>query len=122
MRRLPGRLILAALALSCVAAPAAAMSVAQFLQKAYAIRASGIFAMNSPDIQVLKAELIQVSNAYRASPYSRAPHSCPPPPSQVRITAQQFLADLESIPAGQRGMSMQTAFVIIMKRHYPCRR
>lgn len=120
------RLFAAAAALCIVALPAEAMSVAQFLAKAKALQAKGIFAMGSPDIQLLKDEMQGVANAYRsdilaARTAGRKPHSCPPPKGQAKMNSKDLLAELERIPPAQRGMSMKTAFYGIMKRRYPCK-
>ena len=115
-------LVIAAAALCVVAIPAEAMTVAQFLAKARAVQAKGMLAVGSADLKALQDEIMRVAKAYRASPASRPPQSCPPPPGQSKISAQQLMAELERIPVAQRGMSMDTAFAAIMKRHYPCKR
>lgn len=122
------RLIKAGLsaALLCAALPAQAMSVAEFLAKAHALQSRGLFAMGSPDIKLLQDEMSGIRTAYRADLARQAaahqpPHSCPPPAGQAKMTSAQFMAELERIPAAQRGMSMRTAFYAMMKRLYPCR-
>ena len=120
------RLFLAAAALSLIAVPANAMTVAQFLAKANALKAKGILAMGSPDIALLKNEMKGIGEAYRAEIESarkagRKPHSCPPPKGQGRMKGDELLAELERIPVAQRNMSMKTAFYGIMKKRYPCR-
>lgn len=113
-------------ALLCAALPAQAMSVAEFLAKARALQARGFFAMGSPDIKLLTDEVNGIRTAYRAdlaraAAAHRPPHSCPPPVGQSKMSSADFIAELERIPAAQRGISMRTAFYAIMKRHYPCR-
>lgn len=120
------RLIFAAAALSVVAVPASAMTVAQFLAKANALKAKGILALGSPDIDLLKNEMKVIGEAYRADieaarKAGRKPHSCPPPKGQVKMNSQDLLGELEKIPAAQRNMSMKAAFYGIMKKRYPCR-
>lgn len=112
--------------LLCAAIPAQAMSVAEFLAKAHALQSRGLFAMGSPDIKLLQDEVAGLRTAYRADLARQAAahqplHSCPPPVGQTRMSSNEFIAELERIPAAQRGMSMRTAFYAIMKRRYPCR-
>ena len=113
-------------ALLCAALPAQAMSVAEFIAKAHALKARGLFAMGSPDIKLLQDEMAGIRTAYRADLARQAaahqpPHSCPPPVGQSKMTSDEFMAELERIPVAQRGMSMRTAFYAMMKRRYPCR-
>lgn len=113
-------------ALLCAALPAQAMTVAEFLAKAHALQARGVFAMGSPDIKLLTDEMDGIRSAYRAdlaraAAAHRPPHSCPPPVGQSKMSSTEFIAELERIPAAQRGISMRTAFYAIMKRRYPCR-
>ena len=120
------RLALAAAALSLVATSASAMSVAEFLAKARALQARGVLSVLSPDVALLRNEMLGISAAYRADMAAaraagRKPHSCPPPKGQVRMTAAQMLAELERIPPARRGMSMKAAFYDYMKRRFPCR-
>lgn len=120
------RLFAAAVLLSLIGSPARAMSVAEFLAKANALKARGPLALMSSDLGLLRKEVQDIGVLYRADIQSaraagRAPHSCPPPRDQVRMDSSQLLAELEKIPPGQRGMSMKTAFYAIMKRRYPCR-
>lgn len=113
-------------ALLCAALPAQAMTVGEFLAKAHALQARGIFAMGSPDIKLLQNEMDAIRTAYRAdlaraAAAHRPPHSCPPPVGQSRMSSTEFIAELDRIPAAQRGMSMRTAFYAMMRRRYPCR-
>ena len=116
----------AALGLSLVAAPASAMSVAEFLAKARALQARGVLSAFSPDVELLRGEVLAIGRAYRADlaaarAAGRKPHSCPPPRGQVKMTAAQMLAELERIPPARRGMSMKAAFYGYMQRRFPCR-
>jgi hypothetical protein len=113
-------------ALLCTALPAQAMTVAEFLAKAHALQARGVFAMGSPDIKLLTDEMDGIRAAYRAdlaraAAAHRPPHSCPPPVGQSKMSSAEFIAELDRIPVAQRGMSMRTAFYAMMKRRYPCR-
>lgn len=119
-------LFAAAAALCLVAAPAQAMTVAEFLAKAKALQSRGLLAIGSPDIKLLKDEMQGIADGYRADleaarKAGRKPHSCPPPKGQVKMDGKQLFAELEKIPVAQRGMSMKTAFYGIMKRRYPCK-
>ena len=120
------RLILAAVLSCLVASGAQAMTVAEFLAKAHALQAKGVLAAFSSDIGLLKNEMAGVSTAYRADLAAQRaagakPHSCPPPKGQVSMTSTDLIAEIEKIPAPQRGMSMKAAFYGIMQRRYPCR-
>lgn len=115
------------LAAVTIASSANAMSVAEFLAKARALQARGmLFSALSPDVSLLRSEMAAIGKAYRgdlaaARAAGRTPHSCPPPRGQIRMTADQMLAELERIPRAQRGMSMKAAFYGYMKRRFPCR-
>jgi hypothetical protein len=120
------RLFLAVAALSFAATSASAMTVAEFLAKANALKAKGMMAAFSSDIGLLKGEMAGVAASYRADLESaraagRKPHSCPPPKGQTRMTSTDLLAELEKIPPARRSMSMKAAFYGIMARRYPCR-
>lgn len=119
------RLVAAVILLCLTAAPANAMTVAEFLGKVHALKARGILAIGSPDIALLRGEVANIRAGYRADlaaaqKAGRKPHSCPPPADKP-MSQDEFIAELERIPAAQRGMSMRTAFYAIMKRRYPCR-
>lgn len=119
------RVFAAAAVLSMIAVPAQAMTVAEFLAKAHALKAKGPLALVSPDLPLLKKEMQGIGAGYRADidaarAAGRTPHSCPPPKGQAKMDSSQLLAELERIPPAHRGMSMKTAFYAIMKRRYPC--
>ncbi len=120
------RLFLAVAILSFAATSASAMTVAEFLAKANALKAKGMMAAFSSDIGLLKSEMAAVTASYRADlelarAAGRKPHSCPPPRGQTRMTSTDLLAELAKIPPARRGMSMKAAFYGIMARRYPCR-
>ncbi len=118
--------ILAA-ALILIPASAQAMTVAEFLVKARALKAKGPLAIFSSDLGPVRAEIKSVATSYRADlradrAAGRAPHSCPPPEGSAaaKIKPEAFLTELEGIPPAQRSMTMKTAFYQIMKRRWPC--
>ncbi len=118
-----GIALTAALTMAPVAAQA--MSVAEFLAKVNGLKAKGLLAIGSADIGLLKTEMMGIAQAYRddlatARKAGRAPHSCPPEKGKAKLSSKDFIADLEAIPAAQRGMSMKTAFYAMMKRRFPC--
>lgn len=105
---------------------AQAMSVAEFLAKANALKAKGFLAMGSPDIKLLRTEVERASDAYRgdlatAKAAGRAPHSCPPPKGKAKIGSKELMAEFEGIPVAQRGMSVKSAFYAMMKKRFPCK-
>ncbi len=120
------RLFAVAAALCCVALPAEAMTVAQFLAKAHALQAQGVLALTSPDLKLLQDEMHGIADAYRhdvdaAKAAHRSPSSCPPLKGQAKLTSTELIGELERIPSAQRGMDLKPAFYAIMRRRYPCR-
>ena len=122
------RTILAVMAGAALLLPvsAQAMSVAEFLAKANALKSKGFLAMGSPDIKLLRAEVERASGAYRsdlatAKAAGRAPHSCPPPKGKAKIGSKELMAEFETIPTAQRGMSVKSAFYAMMKKRFPCK-
>lgn len=122
------RAILAVMAGAALVLPASAqaMSVAEFLAKANALKAKGFLALGSSDIKLLRTEVERASDAYRAdlaaaSAAGRKPHSCPPPKGKAKIGSNEILAEFEKIPTAQRSMSVKTAFYAMMKRRFPCK-
>lgn len=106
-------------------APAEAMSVAEFLAKAAALRAKGLGAMMAPELKQLRTEIEGVSAAYRADltaqrAAGRPVHSCPPPKGKAKIGARELIGDFQAIPPAQRGISVKEAFYATMKKRYPC--
>ena len=111
----------AALAL-LIPVAANAMSVADFLGKADALKARGMMAMFSSDIGLLKSEIISASAAYRADPVSKAPRSCPPPKGTVKMDSDELIAGFRTIPVQQRAAtSVRAAFANYMTKRFPCK-
>jgi hypothetical protein len=112
----------AALALMLPVA-ANAMSVADFLGKADALKAKGMMAMFSGDISLLKAEVQSAATAYRADVVAgRPPKSCPPPKGSVKMDSDELMANFRTIPAAQqKTTSVRTAFANYMAKRFPCK-
>jgi hypothetical protein len=106
-------------------AAAGDMSVATFLAKADALKAKGILALGSPDIEKLKAEMQGATGAYRAriegdKKAGKPPHSCPPP--KAKMGSDELLAHFRSYPASARSRtSVRAGFFDMMKKRYPCK-
>jgi hypothetical protein len=122
------RTILAVMAGAALVLPASAqaMSVAEFLAKANALKAKGFLAIGSSDIKLLRTEVERASDAYRsdlasAKAAGRAPHSCPPPKGKAKIGSNELMAEFEAIPAAKRNISVKTAFYAMMKKRFPCK-
>jgi hypothetical protein len=105
------------------AAPASAMSVADFLVKADAVKAKGMMALFSPDLSVLKAEVQAGVNAWRAQamPAGKPANACPPA-DKLQMTPKDVLAMMNAVPPPQRAAT-ETADALIagLNRRYPCR-
>lgn len=118
--------ILAAAALLTAPADAAPgdMNISTFLAKADALKAKGILALGSSDIQLLQSEAKAAGAAYRKQikmdlAQKRTPHSCPP--AKATLKSDEFLAHLRTYPASARsGISVAAATADFMKKRYPC--
>ncbi len=114
---------LAATAALLAAAPASAMTVADFLVKADAIKAKGMMAAFSPDVGVLKDEVREGVKAWQAqvAPAGQPPNACPPATLDP-MTPKEVLAMMNAVPAGQRATT-ETADALIagLNRRYPCK-
>lgn len=105
---------------------AQAMTVAEFLSKADALKAKGILAIGSADIALLRNEIKTASDVYRARidadvAAGRKPGSCPPPRGTAKLSADDLINDFRTIPAAKRSqLSVNTAFAALMTRRYPC--
>lgn len=112
-----------AVALVSVPAAANAMTVQEFLAKANALKAKGIFALGSSDIGLLKGEVAGIQKQWSADAAAakRAgkPLACPAP-GVKKMSQKEFIGALEAIPQAQRGMSMKAAFYGILRKRYPC--
>ncbi|MEY4269655.1 MAG: hypothetical protein RLZZ58_871 [Pseudomonadota bacterium] len=112
-------------ALVMLTAAAGDMSIATFLGKADGLKAKGILAMGSPEIEVLKGEMQGATRAYRTriegdKKAGKAPHSCPP--AQAKMTSNDLMKHFRSYPASrQSNVSVRTGFFDLMKKRYPCK-
>jgi hypothetical protein len=119
------RLILGGAAALMLMVPVAAnaMSVADFLGKADALKAKGMMAMFSSDVSVLKAEVQSAATAYRADlAAGKPPRSCPPPKGSAKMDSDELMANFRTIPAPQRATtSVRAAFANYMAKRFPCK-
>jgi hypothetical protein len=110
-----------------VPALAHAMTVAEFLARADALKAKGMMAMMSSDLPVVKGEMQAATTAYRtdvdaARAKGRTDLGCPPPKGQAKISSDMIMADLAAIPkAAQARTTVKTALYDAMRKRYPCR-
>lgn len=123
MRKAALMAVAAWLALAPVAAQA--MTVAQFLATTDALKAKGLLALGSPDIERLRGEVQHASDRYRQglaadAAAGRAPRSCPPPKGQAHISSDDIVAAFSKIAPANRGVSVNDAFADFMTKRYPC--
>lgn len=109
------------------AAPAAAMSVAEFLQKADALKAKGMMAMFAKsEIKLLMDEAKGAAEAYRqdvskAQARRDPSYGCPPPKGKARLTSDDLLKGFRALPAERQATtSVKAGFYDLMKSRYPC--
>ena len=115
-----------ALVLASVPASAQAMTVAEFLAKANALKAKGVLAMMSPDLGLLTEEVKSAGAAYRRglaaeAAAGRKPSSCPPPIGKTGVGSNEIMAHFSSIPAARRNVSVEKAFIAMMRQRFPCK-
>lgn len=122
------KLITVAIALAAMLPAAAeAMTVAEFLAKADALKAKGVLALASPDIATLRNEIVAAGDAYRAGiaadiAAGRKPKSCPPPKGQTGVKSDDIIANFSTIPVAKRAKtSTAAAFAAFMTKRYPCK-
>jgi hypothetical protein len=106
---------------------AQAMTVADFLAKANALKAQGMMAMMSPDISVLRSEMQAATTSYRADvDAARAKGvtmlGCPPPKGKANVTSDMVIADFAALPkAAQQRMTVKAGLYAFMTKRFPCR-
>jgi hypothetical protein len=123
-----GRIVAALAGMALVVCPVAAraMSVGTFLAKAQALQDKGMFALGSSDIALLRDEVTNAANAYRAdlaadAQAKRPARACPPPRNKTNVTSKDIIASFKAIPAAERGISVKVAFYRFMDKRFPCR-
>ncbi len=108
-----------------MAAPA--MTVAEFLAKADALKAKGMMAMMSSDLPVVRGEMQAAATAYRADvdaarAKGRTDLGCPPPKGQAKLSSDIVMADLAAIPKPtQARTTVKAALYDVMRKRYPCK-
>jgi hypothetical protein len=106
---------------------ASAMTVAEFLAKAEALKAKGMMAMMSSDLPVVRGEMQAATTAYRtdvdaARAKGRTELGCPPPKGQAKISSDTIMADLAAIPkAVQAKVLVKAGLYAAMAKRFPCR-
>ena len=106
---------------------AQAMTVAEFLSKADALKANPLLAMTSSDLTLLRKEIATASDAYRGAidkqvAVGKRPSSCPPPKGAAKIGSDDIIAEFRKIPVAKGGKtSVNAAFAAFMTRRYPCK-
>jgi hypothetical protein len=104
-------------------ANAQTMPVSEFLARAEALQSKGIAALFSSDIKLLRAQVVNFGKIVRAEEAAtrkagRRPDICMP--KKAAVQSDELMAYLKTIPASQRGASIQQAFRGLMKKKYPC--
>lgn len=127
---MPGGLLGTVLMLLAAAVPAAPVpvgqgsSVADFLARARLVTARGEAAAQSPEYAAIRAEVAEITRAYRADLVRQQktgvpPHSCPPPRSG--LTSSSLMAELNLVPPEKRRETkVKSVFYAMMKKRYPC--
>ena len=119
------RLALFVLACAAWTGTADAMDVATYLGKVEALRAKGMAAMFSSDVQVLQSEVTTSSAALKrerlaALKAGRRPAYCPPDPAS--LSQQEIFAALTAVPPARRARTqVKDALKAAFVRKYPCR-
>ena len=114
--------------LALAATSASAMTVAEFLTRADALKAKGMMAMFSgSEIKALKGEVMTAAGAYRddvakARLSGTMSFGCPPAKGKAKLSSDDLIAGLRAIPADRRqSISVKAGFYDFMKARYPCK-
>ena len=105
-------------------AAAAGMDVATFLTKATALKAKGPMALFSSDLGLLKREAAVATAQISAEKKARAAAHQPPlycAAEKERMSADEMIAGLSTIPPAERGMSLKDGFTRVIIKRYPCK-
>lgn len=117
--------VLAAVLSLGLAAPAHAMSVAEFLHKSETLKAKGALALFSSDLKLLKNVVVTAGGQLRAERLAaqkagRKPAYCPPGKGG-QLNSDQLLAILRAIPPQERArLQVKDALRAHFVRTYPC--
>ena len=114
-----------AAALIGLAAPASAMTVAEFMAKVNGLKAKGPMALFSSDIGVLKKEGAAAGQSIRADQEAAAAAGRPGPtcvPKGSKLSSNELLAYFEKIPlAQQQRMTVKQGMVGLFRQKWPCK-
>ena len=118
--------VMMALVMLIVPVAAQAMAVSEFLAKADALKAQGVLALASPDVGLLRQEIMKASDAYRAGlaaqvAAGKKPSSCPPPKGTAKVTSDDIIKEFKSLPPARQKASVKDAFAAFMTKRYPCK-
>lgn len=119
------RIALTLALLTGLAAPASAMTVAEFMGKVAALKAKGPMALFSSDIGVLKAEGTAAGESIRrdqdaAAAANRPAATCVPKGS--KLNSNELLTYFGKIPpAQQQQLSVKQGMVGLLRQKWPCR-
>ena len=98
---------------------AEAMSSAEFLAKADALKAKGVLAVFSSDLSLLKTEFLNAGKAWRSQ--AHRPNACPPP-GPLPADSDMIYDLVAAVPPQQRATTSATEAIIAgLNRKYPCR-
>ena len=116
----------AAAVLIAVPAPAGAMGVASFLTKVHALQRLGPFALFSPSFYRLK-HLVEANGDELKAEYARAAAAqrptrfCPPQADKPRVSKDEYLAQLNAVPADKRATTdTKDVLRTLLEHKYPC--
>jgi hypothetical protein len=111
--------------LAAVPASAQAMDIQTFLAKADALKAKGVMALMSSDLDLLKAEIKTQANALGAEQNAARAAKRPVAfclPSPLRLDNDEILATFRTIPEAQRPRTpVKEGLRVMFTRKFPCR-
>ena len=120
-------LSLLAASLLAAAGPAAAqpqgLSAADFLLRAQALMMGGQVSADSPELLVLRDEVIAAGKAVRAQQAADLAAGRPATlclPADAKTTPPEIIQHLLKIPAAQRNLPFRQAFADYARAKYPC--
>jgi len=116
----------AAAVLIAIPAPAGAMDVASFLTRVHALQRLGPFALLSPSFYRLK-HLVEANGDELKAEYARAAAEhrptrfCPPNADKPRVNKDEYLAELNAVPADKRSTTdTKDVLRTLLEHKYPC--